>query len=57
MRPTATASVRVETSEKQDKLKAIAQEIVNPQASVKWELRLYQRDSDDNWTRHQCWML
>lgn len=43
--------------EKQDKLKAIAQEIINPQASVKWELRLYQLHSNGNWICHQSWML
>ena len=43
--------------EEQDKLKKIAREIINPQASVKWELRLYQLHSDGNWTCHQSWKL
>lgn len=43
--------------EQQDGLRTIAEEIINPQASVKWELRFYQLHSDWTWTCHKSWML
>jgi ubiquitin-associated SH3 domain-containing protein len=43
--------------QQQDKLKTIAEEMINLQASVKWELRFYQQHSDGDWTCHQSWML
>ena len=43
--------------EQQDRLKTIATEIINPQASVKWELRFYQLHDNWTWTCHQSWIL
>lgn len=43
--------------EQRDKLKVIATEIINPQASVQWELRFYQLHTDWTWTCHQSWIL
>jgi len=45
------------TSEQQERLAILAQEIVNPQATVEWELRFYQQHSDGLWTCHQTWQL
>lgn len=35
----------------------LAQDTINPQASVRWELRFYERHSDWTWTCHQSWQL
>lgn len=35
----------------------LAQTYVNPQASVVWEVRFYQRHADHQWTCHQTWSL
>ena len=43
--------------QQQEKLKTLATEIINPQASVTWELRFYQLHSDWTWTCHKSWML
>jgi hypothetical protein len=34
-------------------LKELAQALIDPQASVEWELRLYERHADGTWTCHQ----
>lgn len=38
-------------------LTQLAREQINPQAAVDWELRLYQRHLDHQWTCHQAWPL
>jgi ubiquitin-associated SH3 domain-containing protein len=35
----------------------LAQEYINLQASVQWELRFYQRHPDQGWICHQSWQL
>ncbi|MDJ0713165.1 MAG: hypothetical protein QNJ54_02955 [Prochloraceae cyanobacterium] len=35
----------------------IAQETVDPKASVNWELRFYERHPDWSWTCHKSWKL
>ena len=41
----------------QDTLVQLAQEVVNLEADVEWELRFYQRRANNNWTCHQAWSL
>lgn len=36
-----------------EKLQHLAQEVINPQAIVRWELRFYQRNTDGSWWCHQ----
>lgn len=38
-------------------LKTMAQQRINPQAAVGWDLRFYQRQDDTRWTCHGCWPL
>lgn len=38
-------------------LAALANELVDPQASVGWELRLYESHGDGRWTCHGAWGL
>jgi hypothetical protein len=38
-------------------LSNLAQQLINPQASVQWELRFYQQCSDRTWICHQIWRL
>lgn len=35
----------------------IAQDIIDPRAAVRWELRFYERHPDWTWTCHQAWLL
>jgi len=43
--------------EQHDTLIKVAQETINLQASVQWELRFYQRHPDWSWTCHRAWLL
>ncbi|MBD3884636.1 hypothetical protein IFO70_23125 [Phormidium tenue FACHB-886] len=43
--------------EQSESLIQLAQEYISLQASVQWELRFYQRHSDQRWTCHQFWQL
>lgn len=43
--------------EQSKQLIQLAQEYVNLQASVQWELRFYQRHLDQHWTCHCSWQL
>lgn len=43
--------------EKEGELARLAREIVDPRASVGWELRFYEQHSDDSWTCHAAWTL
>lgn len=43
--------------EQSELLIRLAQECINLQASVLWELRFYQRHSDHRWTCHRSWQL
>jgi ubiquitin-associated SH3 domain-containing protein len=38
-------------------LKSMAQQRINPQAAVGWDLRFYQRQDENRWTCHGCWPL
>ena len=38
-------------------LKELAQDLINPQLSVSWEVRLYQRLTGNQWTCHGQWEL
>lgn len=38
-------------------LKELAQDLINPQLSVSWEVRLYQRLTGNQWTCHGRWEL
>jgi ubiquitin-associated SH3 domain-containing protein len=38
-------------------LKAMAQQRIDPQAAVGWDLRFYQRQDENRWTCHGCWPL
>lgn len=40
-----------------DKLTQLAQQFINPEASVEWEVRFYQRYPDRTWNCHQSWLL
>lgn len=40
-----------------DALMQLAQDYINIQASVQWELRFYQRHANHRWTCHQSWVL
>ncbi|MEL7068348.1 MAG: hypothetical protein AAGN15_06795 [Cyanobacteria bacterium J06581_3] len=40
-----------------DRLKQLAIELVDETVPVAWELRLYERDSAQQWTCHCCWPL
>lgn len=44
-------------SDEHNALKARAQQLINPQASVGWDLRFYQRRNANQWTCHGCWPL
>lgn len=43
--------------EHSESLIQLAQAYINLQASVQWELRFYQRHSDQRWTCHRSWQL
>lgn len=43
--------------EQSESLRRLAQEHINVQVSVQWELRFYQRHADRRWTCHQSWQL
>ncbi|MBD1996641.1 hypothetical protein H6G00_08420 [Leptolyngbya sp. FACHB-541] len=43
--------------EHSESLIQLAQECIDLQASVQWELRFYQRHADYRWTCHQSWKL
>ncbi|NEQ43297.1 MAG: hypothetical protein F6K00_06945 [Leptolyngbya sp. SIOISBB] len=40
-------------AEQHEDLTTLAQDLINPQSSVKWELRFYQQHLDGAWTCHQ----
>lgn len=43
--------------EKEAQLAKLARELVDPRASVDWELRFYEQHPDDSWTCHAAWTL
>jgi ubiquitin-associated SH3 domain-containing protein len=44
-------------SEQADELAQLARQLINPKASVEWEVRFYQRYPDRTWSCHQSWLL
>jgi hypothetical protein len=44
-------------SEHAEMLTQLAQQLIHTDASVEWELRFYQRQSDRTWICHQFWRL
>ncbi len=44
-------------AQEHETLKQLAQQCVNPQASIAWELRFYQRHPDWSWSCHSSWFL
>ena len=42
------------TPDQDEALRSLAQSLVHPDAPVAWELRFYQRNSDQSWICHQC---
>lgn len=43
--------------EQTESLMKLAQKYITIQSPVQWELRFYQRHSDQHWTCHQSWQL
>jgi ubiquitin-associated SH3 domain-containing protein len=43
--------------ERGERLAQLAQELVDPFATARWELRLYERSEANQWSLHGCWRL